>query len=154
MRKSDTIINILLADDDQDDCLLFKGAVADLPLASSVETVRDGEQLIEHLVNTSANLPDLVFLDHNMPRKNGFECLTEIKNHPNLKNLPVIIYSTSYDEEKAHQLFNKGAHYYICKPSAFEDLKKVIYIVLQRLRENASQPAKQFFLINKFNEAI
>lgn len=153
MNNPDTILNILLADDDKDDCLLFKEAVEELPLATSLLSVHDGEQLLEHLLINPSNLPEVLFLDLNMPRKNGFDCLIEIKNHPNLKKLPVIIYSTSYDVELAHLLFTNGALYYICKPSGFDELKKVIHTALQKLRENVSQPAKQHFLINKVKEA-
>jgi len=142
-------INILLADDDKDDCLFFKDALAELPLSTSFTAVHHGDQLIQHLEKISANLPEILFLDLNMPRKNGLECLIEIKKHPVLKKIPVIIYSTSYDEEKANQLFHSGAHFYICKPADFNDLKKVIHNVLLLLRENNLKTSRDNFLITK-----
>lgn len=147
------MINIILADDDNDDCLLFKEALNELSLAVSLTAVHDGERLMHHL-SSSANLPHALFLDLNMPRKNGFECLTEIKNHPTLKDLPVIVYSTSYDEEKANLLYKTGAHYFICKPSDFEELKMVVHKAIMLLSQNNLQATKENFFINKFKAAL
>ena len=71
---------ILLADDDTDDCIFFKEALDELLLPTKLMTVHDGEQLMHLLANESTELPDVLFLDLNMPRKNGFECLEEIKS--------------------------------------------------------------------------
>lgn len=92
------IHHILLADDDNDDCLLFKDALGDLPLATHLTIVRDGEQLML-LLNAKEELPDVLFLDLNMPRRNGFDCLSEIKENEKLRSLPVIIFSTSFDPD-------------------------------------------------------
>lgn len=142
-------LNILLADDDKDDCLIFKEALEELALDAALEKVHDGEQLMQHLQTVGANLPHALFLDLNMPRKTGFECLSEIKNNVILNKLPVIIFSTLYDEEKANQLYNSGATYYICKPTDFEDLKKLIYKAITLVKQNDKQPSKEDFLINK-----
>lgn len=150
--KDTATINILLADDDKDDCLLFEDAILELQLPIQLTTVHDGEQLMQLLYSTE-NLPHALFLDLNMPRKNGFECLMEIKNHSTLKNLPVIIYSTSYDQEKANQLYNTGAHYYICKPSDFEELKNVVNKAIMLVKGNNAQPTKENFFINKHKTA-
>ena len=147
-------IKVLLADDDKDDCLFFKDALAELPLATSLTIVNAGEQLMQYLENNSANLPDALFLDLNMPRKNGFECLRDIKKHLFLKTLPIIIFSTSYDEEKANELYENGAYYYICKPADFGELKKVIHHSLNLLQQNNLQPAKDNFLITKIKTAL
>lgn len=145
--KSKSSINILLADDDKDDCLLFNEVLAELPVATSLATVNDGEQLMQHLQNVSANLPDILFLDMNMPRKDGFECLTEIKKHSLLQEIPIVIYSTSNDPEIINQLFDKGAHYYICKPADFQELKKAIHRALLLVQENNSKTSEEIFLI-------
>ena len=147
-------LNILLADDDHDDCLFFTDALDELALNTSLVTVHDGEQLMQYLKTVSANLPDALFLDLNMPRKNGFECLTEIKTHQIFKNLPVIVYSTSFDAEKANQLYNLGANYYICKPTNFEDLKKVIHKAILLVNQNSGQASKENFLLNKLKTAL
>lgn len=145
----DTTINIILADDDRDDCLLFEEAILELELSVRLILVHDGEQLMKVLTSTAV-IPYALFLDLNMPRKNGFECLMEIKDHSSLINLPVIIYSTSYDKEKANQLYNSGAHYYISKPSNFEELKKVVNKAIKLLNQNYLQPAKEDFYINNY----
>ena len=153
-------IKILLADDDKDDCLLFKDALGELPLSTSLTTVNDGERLMQHLQIASANLPHVLFLDLNLPRKNGFECLTEIKKHSLLKKIPVVIYSTSYDERMSNQLFDSGAHYYICKPADYEELKKVIHRALLFIMESyvehgtTTRPPKERFLINKIKTPL
>ncbi|MBC7382429.1 MAG: response regulator [Bacteroidia bacterium] len=148
-----TSIHILLADDDKDDCLFFKDVIEELSFSVSLTIVQDGEQLMQHLVTVSTNLPYALFLDMNMPRKNGLKCLTEIKNHSTLKNLPVIVFSTSYDAEKAIQLYNTGAYYFICKPSDFEELKKVIHQAILLVKQNDEQASKEKFLINKLKTA-
>lgn len=147
-----TSINILLADDDKDDCLFFSDALSELPMTASLSTVNDGEQLMQYLETVSANLPQALFLDLNIPRKNGFECLIEIKKHALFKKIPVIMYSTSYDEEISNQLYNSGAHYYICKPADYGELKKVIHRALLLVKEN--DPSKENFIVNKLNPAL
>ena len=71
-------MNILLADDDADDCFFFEKALREIPMATQLTTVNDGERLMDHLSKNMEQLPDVLFLDLNMPRKSGFECLTEI----------------------------------------------------------------------------
>lgn len=141
--------NLLLADDDEDDCAFFRDALDDLLLPVSLVTVNDGVQLMEFLENNSSdNLPDILFLDLNMPRKNGVECLTEIKQIDDLKNLPVIIFSTSLDMEIVDKMYEKGAIYYIRKPGDFSKLKKVIENALTVTAENNfKQPKKEHFIL-------
>ena len=117
-------------------------------------TVHDGDQLMQHLEAISKNLPYALFLDLNMPRKNGFECLTEIKKHSVFNKIPVIIYSTSYDQEKANIIYREGAHYYICKPSDFEELKNMIHKAIMFLGKNNLQASKENFYINKVKSTL
>jgi CheY-like chemotaxis protein len=119
-------LNILLADDDTDDCTFFKEALEDLKLSADLTIVRDGEELMQLLAHEKNALPDVLFLDINMPRKNGFECLSEIKNSKKLKSLPVIMFSTSNSLDKISAIFKTGAHVYIHKPGDFAQLKEVI----------------------------
>ena len=76
-----TQLKILLADDDTDDCLFFKDALEGIPISIEFTAVHDGEQLMQFLNNETNPLPQILFLDLNMPRKNGFECLAEIKQN-------------------------------------------------------------------------
>jgi CheY-like chemotaxis protein len=150
--------SIFLADDDDDDCLFFKEALGELPVSIQLTTVHDGEQLMNLLSKTADELPPLLFLDLNMPRKNGFQCLTEIKQDERLKRLTVIIFSTSFQQDVADLLYNNGAQYFILKPAAFEDLKKVIHRVIMIMEQTLSvspsgqagifiQPARENFVI-------
>ena len=91
-----TALTLWLADDDADDCVFFKEALEELPVNSTLKTVNDGEQLMICSIQKEP-FPDILFLDLNMPRKKGFECLAEIKRNEKLKSLPVIVYSTSFD---------------------------------------------------------
>lgn len=119
-------LRILLADDDEADRLLFKEALKDLKIKTSVHTVDDGVELMEYLKGKDLILPELLFLDLNMPRKNGLECLKEIKANPRYKEIAVVIYSTSASERDIEETFMSGANVYINKPSNYNALKQVL----------------------------
>lgn len=136
---------LLLADDDMDDCLFFKEALEDLPFSTTLSTVNDGVELMDFL-NKTFPLPDALFLDLNMPRKSGIECLSEIKLIHAFQKIPIIIFSTSLDMAVVDQLFARGAHYYIRKPGEFSSLKKVIESAITLLSKN-STPSRDKFII-------
>ena len=141
-------INLLLADDDEDDCLFFKEALEDLSVDSSLTTVNNGEQLMRVLNARTENLPDIIFLDLNMPRKPGFECLREIKQDEKLKSLTVIVYSTSLEHDVVDLLYENGAQHYIRKPGDFAQLKKVIFKAIKIAgTTNPKKPPKEKFII-------
>jgi CheY-like chemotaxis protein len=141
-------INILLADDDKEDCLLFKKALEELPVTARLTIVNNGEQVMEELTKKGNKLPDVLFLDLNMPRKNGFVSLGEIKRSSALENLPVIIFSTASELETVKNVFRDAAHYYICKPADFSQWKKVIYEALTLItQENNPLPLEENFMI-------
>ncbi|MGF1635505.1 MAG: response regulator [Cyclobacteriaceae bacterium] len=117
---------ILLADDDESDRLLFKEAFAEIKIQTVVNTVNDGTELMEWLNLNNNRSPDLLFLDLNMPCKNGVECLLEIKSDKRLKDIFIAIYSTSNNEKDIEETFCNGANVYITKPSRFEMLKQVL----------------------------
>ncbi len=129
-------IYILYADDDTDDCHLFKEALKALPIHTRIDTVKDGGELMDFLSNNNAQLPNVLFLDINMPCKNGFECLTEIKQNEKLKDIPVVMFSTSNSREKISVLFKSGANVYVHKPSNFSQLVQVINHALPLAVEN------------------
>jgi CheY-like chemotaxis protein len=132
-------LNLLLADDDADDCMFFNEALKELPIDSSLKTVDDGEQLMNLLQANPERLPDILFLDLNMPRKTGYQCLSEIKLNDKLKQLPVIIYSTSLNHEVVNLLYDEGADHYIRKPGDFAKLKKVIFRALTIVPQKRTQ---------------
>ena len=148
-------LNLLLADDDMDDCIFFKEALEKLLPSTHLTTVHDGEQLMHLLLKETYELPHVLFLDLNMPRKNGFECLSEIKLNKKLKQLPVIIFSTSLDQKVVNLLYKNGAQYYIRKPAEFSQLKKIIEQTLTLITldlpaneaGNISQPIRENFVL-------
>ncbi len=146
-------LNVLLADDDMDDCLFFEQAISELAASTSFTTVHDGEQLMHLLNNETYQLPHILFLDLNMPRKNGFECLAEIKQNEKLKNLPIVIFSTSFEQEVVNLLYENGAHYFIRKPSEFALFKKIILYTFKLIIQdgNTVQPPKDSFVLTVEN---
>jgi len=143
----ETPIQLLLADDDKDDCDLFKDALDELPIMAELDIVHDGEQLMQLLIKKDP-LPLVLFLDLNMPKKNGFECLSEIKHNNRLKNLPVIVFSTSFDHDIVNLLYNNGAHYYVSKPNGFEKLKTVIHAALEAITQgHGAKPDREHFVL-------
>jgi len=140
--------NLLLADDDIDDCIFFEDALKELPISATLSTVNNGIQLMNYLLAKSDDLPDVLFLDLNMPRKNGIECLTEIKLNDTLKDLPVIIFSTSFNLEVVDLFYQKGAHYYIRKPGEYEKLRKIILEAVTLTSQNKlTQPTRDKFIL-------
>lgn len=141
-------LNILLADDDRDDRYFFLKALKELSIPESHTTVENGEQLLAYLLKNTSNLPDVLFLDLNMPGKSGAECLEEIKQHAKIKALPVVIYSTSLYEDVADHLYRNGAHYYVRKTD-YGDLKPLLKKVLTLLVENRfKRPARSEFIVS------
>jgi CheY-like chemotaxis protein len=131
----------VLADDDKDDCSFFEKALKEISIDTNLTIVHDGEKLMNYLYRNSENLPDVLFLDLSMPRKNGVECLSEIKESTQLKNLLIVMFSTSFPQEKNYEenminlLLKLGAHDFIRKSSDLEQLRKVIHRTLIMVEE-------------------
>lgn len=139
---------ILLADDDPDDCMFFREALEALPFITSQTIVNDGEELMQWLSENTIKLPDVLFLDLNMPRKTGFQCLKEIKSNERLEKIPVVIISTSYDRAVAAELYQNGASYYIQKPIGFSQLQKLISLAVELVtKKNILRPELNNFLL-------
>lgn len=141
-------LHILLADDDIDDCHFFNEALEVLPVDTKLKIVNDGVELMDYLSENTEHLPHVLFLDINMPRKNGFECLSEIKHHEQMKDLPVIMFSTSNERDKINILFKNGADVYIRKPSNFAQLVQVINHALPMAAENIFSNGKLKYILN------
>lgn len=141
-------LNILLADDDKDDRLFFSMALDALTIPTQLVAVVDGEKLMAYLDENRHQLPDVIFLDLNMPRKNGFECLLEIKRDDILSLLPVIIFSTSFEQDVVNNLYKNGAKYFIRKPSEFLQFKKIIQQVFTLISEEKRiKPSRDNFVL-------
>jgi len=124
---------ILMADDDPDDCLLAREALAESRLANEMRFVHDGEELMNYLLRRgeysapgAARRPGVILLDLNMPLKDGREALREIKAHPDLKRTPVIVLTTSRAEEDIINAYDLGANSFIVKPVTFSAMVEVM----------------------------
>jgi len=126
-------ITILMADDDEDDRLLTQDALAESRVLNELHFVEDGVELLEYLERKGkfedksiSPRPGLILLDLNMPRMDGREALQAIKAHPNLKGIPVVILTTSKQEEDMVKGYNLGAASYITKPVTFDGLVELM----------------------------
>ena len=126
-------ITILLADDDEDDRLMAREALEASKLANDLRTVEDGEELMDYLCRRGryaapphAPRPGLILLDLNMPRKDGREALKEIKADPELRQIPVVVLTTSKAEEDIFRTYDLGVNSFITKPVSFEGLVQVM----------------------------
>jgi CheY-like chemotaxis protein len=127
-----TPITILLADDDADDRMLTRDALAESRLANDLRFVEDGEELLDYLLkrgkyaDADAPRPGLILLDLNMPRKDGREALKEIKAEPTLRQIPVVVLTTSKAEEDIYRTYDLGVNSFITKPVTFDGLVTVM----------------------------
>ncbi len=119
-------MNILLADDDEDDRFLFESAFEEINRKVVIHTVADGDHLMRYLERHKDNLPDMLFLDLNLIRKNGMECLREIRSQRIYDRMTVSIYSTSAAEREIKQAARLGANLYIKKPNDFNTLLGIL----------------------------
>ncbi len=141
---------ILLVDDDPDEHLLFQDALKELPDSPRLMYARDGQQLMQLLNDDKTRLPAIIFLDLNMPRMTGFECLQEIRKSSRLNQIPVVIFSTTSQTQAIDKVYEQGANYYIRKPNTFAMLKEVIERMLEiDWNNNNTQPSKENFVLNK-----
>jgi CheY-like chemotaxis protein len=152
--KQSLPLRIMLADDDRDDRFFFEKVLEELPIRSSLETVEDGEQLMSYLIKTPENIPDVLFLDLNMPRINGLECLSQIKGNEKLKQFPVIIYSTSLNVDVVDLLYKNGAHYYLRKTELVELNSNLNYVLTLLIDNKFTRPTRDEFIIDLVKREI
>ena len=129
--KKDSIV-ILMADDDDDDFVLTQKALRESKLLNTLIRVKDGEELLDYLMNrgeyadVETSRPGVILLDLNMPRKDGREALKEIKSEPSLREIPVVVFTTSQAEEDIYRSYQLGVNSFITKPVTFENLISVM----------------------------
>ena len=128
-------ITILIADDDPDDRFLAKEALQESRLSNEIHFVEDGEELMEYLHRSGrysdgngkiAARPGLILLDLNMPKKDGREALSEIKADPVLRQIPIVVLTTSKSDEDIVRSYDLGVNSFITKPVSFEGLVEVM----------------------------
>lgn len=133
MNNHNEAISILMADDDEDDCLMTKEALEEAKVENKIYFVKDGEELIDYLYHRGSYSdeekfprPGLILLDLNMPRKDGREALMEIKADPHLRQIPIVVLTTSKAEEDICRTYDMGVNSFITKPVLFEGLVEVM----------------------------
>jgi CheY-like chemotaxis protein len=122
------IKHLIIADDDEDDQMLLKEAVHEYSDSILTTILSDGKQLMNFL--NTGNVPELLLLDLNMPYKSGTECLKEIRSNENLRNIPIIVLSTSRNARDIDSCFHFGANLFFTKPCSFQALKMLIRSIL------------------------
>jgi CheY-like chemotaxis protein len=122
---------ILLVDDDKDDCSFFEEALKETGIDATLKVMNECTGIQDILPKKGEDFPDLIFLDLNMPMINGKECLKEIRDTENLKDIPVIIFSTACRVNDVDETFAKGANLYVQKPSGFRLLTKVLKKIIE-----------------------
>ncbi len=141
--------NIFLSDDDSDDCSLFLEALEQVQKFVCVHVAHDGARLMKDLADCGLGAPELIFLDINMPKKNGLECLAEIRTMPEYNDVPVIMMSTTSNPEVIERSYAAGANFYLTKPSSFGTLKKSLAFVLSLGPKRIRQRRRETFVINQ-----
>ena len=133
MSQENRLFTILMVDDDPDDRLLFKEACEEVRLRNPLEFLENGEQLVDYLRRKGAYThlegapyPGIILLDLNMPLKDGREALEEIKNDADLRHIPIIVLTTSKDEDDILSSYGLGASSYIVKPISLNRLMRVV----------------------------
>lgn len=122
-------MRLMLIDDDEDDRLIFKEAIKEIDPSIICTTAEDGESGFETLTRL-APFPDYIFLDINMPKINGFECLKRIRENKRWSNIPVIIHSTSRSASDIRKAEEFGANYYLVKEGHYEGMCKMLRKIL------------------------
>ena len=136
MRNANGLVTILMAEDDPDDRLLVEDAFTEIRLDNPLDFVVDGVELMDYLHRRGAyahlagtQLPGLILLDLNMPRKDGREALNEIKRDEMLRKIPIVVLTTSKADEDLLASYNLGANSFIVKPVTFDKLVEVVRVV-------------------------
>jgi len=123
--KPVTPLRILLADDDHDDTFLFREALTHIPIETALAVADNGMELLR-MLKDSDKQPDVIFLDMNMPIKNGLECLEDIRSLAGYEQVPVVILSTSVAQYLWESAYRNGANLYVQKPTSFNGLVEIL----------------------------
>jgi CheY-like chemotaxis protein len=138
-------LHLLFVDDDSDESYLFNEALEHSGLNIELSRAKDGNDLIEYLKNES--LPDMVFIDLNMPYKDGLEALIEIRKDEKFNKLPLVIYSTTKNNSHIDSSYKNGASLFVVKPNTFDGMVEIVKKVCTIDWENFSTPKREEFLI-------
>jgi CheY-like chemotaxis protein len=139
-----TITSIILAEDDIDDQNIFQIALQEIDASIQTQFVSNGRELLNLLQN---HKPDLLFLDLDMPYKNGLECLIEIRDNPAFKDIPVIVFSSTTKPSNIQTAYEMGAHLFFIKPSVYTDYLSSIKAIF-KLNWNIPEAVREQYCVN------
>jgi len=140
------ILHVLFVDDDSDESYLFNEALEQSGLTIKLSRAKDGNDLLNFL--QTQPLPDIVFIDLNMPYKDGLEALIEIRKDSKFEKLPLVIYSTTKNSNHIDATYKHGASLFVVKPNTFDGMVEVVRKVCTIDWENFSTPEREGFLIS------
>ncbi len=141
-------LTILIADDDPDDHFFVESAIREISKDAKITFAKNGQILLE-LVQTS--MPDLIFLDLNMPLLSGLDCLKELRTRSLLQQVPIIIYSTGAKDEHIDLAYTLGGNGYIQKPSSFAAIKtQLAQLFSLKHSELIPQPDRENFYVSRY----
>lgn len=144
--NSDNTANILIAEDDDDDYLIFSIAIKETSFTYVLKRAENGEILLKLL---NSELPDILFLDLLMPCKDGKQCLKEIRANKKYDSLPIIVYSSLNDLNSVEYCYREGSNLYVIKPSSVSDLRGIVERILSiDWKKTMYFPQKSQFVIN------
>ena len=139
-------LHIFIADDDPEDIEFFEMALKEISGNIKISKAKNGRELLEFV---QIVIPDLIFLDINMPCMNGLDCLAELRGRRHLEHVPIIMYSTATNETHINQSYTLGANRYIKKPIHFTTIREQLSQVLAlNLRDLLPQPSREKYLVN------
>jgi CheY-like chemotaxis protein len=138
------ITHIILAEDDIDDQNIFQIALEEVDSTIQTQFVSNGKELLSLLQN---NKPDLLFLDLDMPYKNGLECLIEMRNDPQLEKIPVIVFSSTTKPSNIQTAYEMGAHLFFIKPPIYSDYLSSIKAIF-KLNWNDPDAVREQYCVN------
>ncbi|MDB5228948.1 MAG: response regulator receiver protein [Bacteroidota bacterium] len=142
-------IKIIMADDDHDDQEMFQEAVDEAKVPVDLTMVDNGQQLMDNLHDPEEANPDIIFLDINMPVKNGKQCLEEIKKDDDLKDIPTVMYTTSTHPTDIEETFESGANLYVPKPNSFQGLVLIIKKIFSMDLKEIFKPMRRHFILSE-----
>lgn len=148
MQKSS--YSIFLADDDAEDRQFFEEALEEIHPECTFTSFDNGVVLMDNLYKEEEKLPDIIFLDLNMPMLNGYECLSDIRAEPKLQKIPVVIYSTQVNPIKIDLLKKNGANLYLQKPVSFQQLKVAIKRCIDLVMDTGKTLTDADFVVRVF----
>jgi CheY-like chemotaxis protein len=145
---------IYLAEDDDDDRILFLEALKELHPEIAVKVSEDGQQLLDNLRQTAQDKPEIIFLDINMPCRNGFECLKEIRSGERFSDAKIVMFSTSSSTIHIELSYKLGADYYAVKPGSYQELKDLLRDILAIDWSTPRKDKNEFLLVCRKIDAI